>query len=49
MTVNFLFFSMDNVPLWITLTVTALLGAAVGTLAVFTRRHKRRKERRAAR
>lgn len=48
-TVNFLFFSMDDVPLWITLTVTALLGAAVGTLAVFTRRHKRRKERRAAR
>ena len=48
-TVNFLFFSMDNVPLWITLTVTALLGAAVGTVAVFARRRARRKERRAER
>lgn len=48
-TVNFLFFSMDDVPLWITLTVTALLGAAVGTLTVFTRRRARRKARRAER
>ena len=48
-TVNFLFFSMDNVPLWITLTGTALLGAAVGTVAVFARRRARRKERRADR
>lgn len=46
-TVNFLFFSMEDVPLWITLTGTALLGAAVGTVAVFTRRRARRKARRA--
>ena len=48
-TVNFLFFSMNDVPLWITLTGTALLGAAVGTVAVFTRRRARRKARRAER
>ena len=48
-TVNFLFFSMDDVPLWITLTGTALLGAAVGTVAVFARRRQRRKARRADR
>ncbi len=48
-TVNFLFFSMENVPLWITLTGTALLGGVVGTVAVFARRRTRRKERRADR
>ena len=48
-TVNFLFFSMENVPLWIALTGTALLGAAVGTVAVFARRRQRRKTRRAER
>jgi uncharacterized integral membrane protein len=48
-TVNFLFFSMNDVPLWITLTCTALLGAVVGTVGVFARRHQRRKARRAER
>ena len=47
-TVNFLFVEY-RLPLWITLTITALLGAAVGTLAVFVRRRQRRKARRADR
>jgi uncharacterized integral membrane protein len=46
--VNFLFVDF-TLPLWITLTITALLGAAVGTLAVFVRRRQRRKARRADR
>lgn len=46
--VNFLFAEF-TLPLWVTLTVTALLGFAVGTLAVFVRRRQRRKARRAER
>lgn len=46
--VHFLFMDF-TLPLWITLAVTALLGFAVGTLAVFVRRRQRRKTRRANR
>lgn len=46
--VDFIFVEV-TLPLWVTLTVTALVGFAIGTLAVFVRRHQRRKARRAAR
>lgn len=46
--VQFLFMEF-TLPLWVTLAVTALLGFAVGTLAVFVRRRQRRKARRAER
>ncbi|CAN5675297.1 hypothetical protein BH10ACT3_BH10ACT3_04000 [soil metagenome] len=46
--VHFLFMDF-RLPMWLVLTVTALLGAAVGTLAVFVRRRQRRKARRADR
>jgi uncharacterized integral membrane protein len=46
--IEFLFMEF-TLPLWVTLTVTALLGFVVGTLAVFVRRRQRRKARRAER
>ena len=47
-TVQFLFMEF-TLPMWLILAVTALLGAAVGTLGVFVRRRQRRKARRADR
>lgn len=46
--VNFLFLHFTW-PLWLTLAVTALLGAAVGGLLTVRRRRRRRTERRESR